>query len=74
MAVIEHVEQVRHENEKVEQKTKQVAVKLDEKRKTIEAKQEAARLELEKQRQAKQEHFKDVLQQAHVKEELLVKV
>lgn len=49
-------------------------MKLEEKRKTVETKQEAARLELEKQRLAKQERFKDVLQHAHDKEEKLIKV
>ncbi|CAB4017225.1 ---NA---, partial [Paramuricea clavata] len=74
VAEMEHVKQVHHvRTESVEEKTKQVAVKLEEKRKTIEARQEAARIELEKQRQAKQERFKDVLQHAHKKEELLVK-
>ena len=74
-AEIQHVKEVSHiRSESVEQKTKQVAVKLEEKRKTVEAKQEAARIEFQKQRQAKQERFKDVLQQAHEKEELLVKV
>ncbi len=72
---MEHIKKVHHiRNESVELKTKQVAVKLEEKRKTIEAKQEAARIELEKQRQAKQERFKDVLQHAHEKKEILVKV
>jgi glucan-binding YG repeat protein len=75
VADMEHVKQVHHvHSEIVELKTKQVAVKLEEKRKTIEAKQEAARMELEKQRQAKQERFKDVLQHAHEKKETLVKV
>ena len=72
---MEHVKQVHDvHSESVELKTKQVAVKLEEKRKTIEAKQEAARIEQEKQRQAKQERFKDVLLHAHEKQESLVKV
>ena len=58
----------------MEQKTKEVAEKLEEKMKATEAKQEAARIAQEKLRQAKQEHFQDVLQTAHEKEEVLVKV
>ena len=74
VADMEHVKQVHDvHTESVELKTKQVAVKLEEKRKTVEAKQEAARIEQEKQRQAKQERFKDVLLHAHEKQESLVK-
>ena len=72
---MQHAKQVHFTREEnVEQKTKEVAEKLEEKMKIVEAKQEAAKIALEKQRQAKQERFKDVLQQAHEKEEVLVKV
>lgn len=72
MEKVRQVHEVRSEHE--EQKTKQVAVKLEEKQKSFQAKQEAAKIEMERQRQVKQEHFKDVLQHAHEKIETLAKV